>query len=114
MPQLARVLTEEDLRRSEAGARMDLSAYLDIIEQVRSGGVGGEVALEEGESQRVAKRRLFMAAKQLGLQLTWRKADATTLRFVLSAPGGERPGGRRRSPTTESGQHPSGRRGRRS
>ena len=115
MPQLARVLTQDDLRRSDASARMDLSAYVDIIEQVRSGGVGGEVAREERERQRTEKRRLSIAAKQLGLQLTWRKTGDNTLRFVLSEPGGERPGGRRRhAPAAEAEQRPQGRRGRRS
>ena len=115
MPQLARVLTQDDLRRSDAGARMDLSAYVAIIEQVRRGGVGGEVALGEGESQRTEKRRLSVAAKQLGLQLTWRKGGDNTLRFVLSEPGGDLPGGRRRrSATAETEQRSQGRRSRRS
>ena len=88
---------------------MDLSAYVDIIEQVRSGGVEGEVELGEDENRRAEKRRLSTAAKQLGLQLTWRKSGDNTLRFGLSEPGGEHPGGRRRcSPTTETEQRPSG------
>ena len=115
MPQLARVLTQDDLRRSDAGARMDLSAYVDIIEQVRSEGVGGEVELGEDESQRTEKRRLSLAARQLGLQLTWRKTGDNTLRFVLNEPGAERPGGRRhRTPSPETEQRPQSRRGRRS
>jgi hypothetical protein len=76
---------------------MDLSPYIDIIERIRSeGGVGGELILQEGESKRSEKRRLSVAAKQLGTKLTWRKADDGMLKFVLSEPGEPVPGARRR------------------
>ncbi len=104
MPQLARVLTQDDLRRSDVGARMDLSAYVDIIEQVRSNGVGGEVELGEGESQRTEKRRLSIAAKQQGYTLKWRKSGPGELRSVLAHDGqplpGSRPRRQRAAPTT--------------
>ena len=101
MPRLARVFTEQDMSRREAGSRMDLTPYLDMIERVRQEGAGGDVELEDGENQRAEKRRLSLAAKQLGQELTWRRAGEGVLRFVLSEPGGPRPGGRRRGSKAE-------------
>jgi hypothetical protein len=96
MPQLTRVLTADDLRRAAAGSRMDLTPYLAIIDETAQGGVGGEVQLGEGESQRTEKRRLSLAAKAQGYDLTWRRAPTGELRFVLYRPGEPRPGGRQR------------------
>jgi hypothetical protein len=96
MPQLARVLTQDDLKRAEPGTRLDLTPYLAIIDEVSGGGVGGLVTLEEDENQRAEKRRLSTAAKQRGYELTWRKAEPGGLRFVLARPGEPRPGGRPR------------------
>ncbi len=107
MPQLAKVLTQEDMSRGTTTARMDLSAYVDIIESIRSqDGVGGEVELSDGESQRAEKRRLSLAAKQAGMNLTWRKSRDGTLRFVLSEPGGAVPGGRPRRAQEPEPQQP--------
>lgn len=97
MPKLTRVLTEAELTAARPAAAMDLTPYLEIIDTItRQGGVGGEVSLSANESQRTEKRRLSLAAKQRGFKLTWRKAPAGQLRFVLSAPGQPAPGGRRR------------------
>lgn len=97
MPRLTRVLTREDLQRTARISDLDLSSYIAIIEQVRrEGGVGGYVHLLPGESQRTEKRRLTLAAKHQGLNLTWRSSPPGDLRFVLSAPGEPVPGGRRR------------------
>ena len=97
MPELTKVLTESDVTAQRARAAMDLAPYLQIVELImRQGGVGGEVTLSGSESQRTEKRRLSLAAKQSGHQLTWRKAPKGQLRFVLSAPGEPAPGGRRR------------------
>jgi hypothetical protein len=100
LPSLTNVLQQEDLTRSGYATRMDLSPYIDIIERIRSeGGVGGELTLQDSENQRVEKRRLTVAAKQVGTKLTWRKADDGMLKFVLSEPGELVPGGRaRRAP----------------
>ena len=70
MPQLARVLTEEDLRARTRQSHLDLAPYLELIDTVRQNGVGGIVTLGEGENQRAEKRRLSMAAKQQGCELT--------------------------------------------
>jgi hypothetical protein len=97
VPSLTKVLQQEDMARGAHVMRMDLSPYIDIIESIRTdGGVGGEVTLQDNESKRAEKRRLSIAAKQVGTKLTWRKADDGTLRFVLSEPGQPTPGGRAR------------------
>ncbi len=97
MPQLTRVLTESDLTAARARPVMDLRPYINVIEQIlKQGGVGGELTLTSGESQRTEKRRLSLAAKQLGYKLTWRKSTAGELKFVLATPGSPAPGGRRR------------------
>jgi hypothetical protein len=64
-------------------------------------GVGATVTLGPGEQQRTEKRRLSMAAKELGYQLVWRRAAADQLKFVLARPGEQAPGGRRRRPRAE-------------
>jgi hypothetical protein len=101
MPTLTRVLAQEDLQRTARMSDLDLATYVEIIDQVRrEGGVGGLVHLLPGESKRTEKRRLTLAAKQRGLNLTWRSSPPGDLRFVLSEPGGPVPGSRkRREPT---------------
>ncbi len=97
MPQLARVLQEEDVRGGANTSRMDLTPYIGLLETVRSqDGLGGLLTLEDGESQRTEKRRLSIAAKQQGYKLTWRKAGAGELRFVLAQDGQPAPGSRTR------------------
>ncbi len=97
MPQLTRVMNEADLRRNDRASRMDLSAYTAMLEQVRTeGGVGGEIALAEGESKRTEKRRLSIAAKEAGTKLIWRTSQDGTLRFVLTEEGKPAPGSRTR------------------
>lgn len=97
MPRLNKVLTEADLSAARVPAVMDLTPYLNIIDDIsKQGGVGGEIALSPNESQRTEKRRLSLAAKHKGLKLTWRKSPPGQLRFVLSSPGQPVPGGRRR------------------
>ena len=97
MPQLARVLREEDMRGGTNTSRMDLTPYIGLLETVRSqDGLGGMLTLEEGESQRAEKRRLSIAAKQQGYKLTWRKSGPGELRFVLGQDGQPMPGSRKR------------------
>lgn len=97
MPQLTKVLSESDVTAQRARPIMDLAPYLEIVNRiVQQGGVGGELSLTDNESQRTEKRRLSLAAKQRGYKLTWRKSPRGQLRFVLSSPGEQAPGGRRR------------------
>src|SRR5437870_1889826 len=76
MPQLARVLTAEDLSaRGRGTSGLDLASYTDIIEQILTeGGVGGNLDLSPDEQQRTEKGRLTRAAKACGRKLVWRKA----------------------------------------
>ncbi len=99
MPTLEKVLREEDLKRGRAGSGgLDLTPYMEMLDSVREqGGVGGQVTLEEGESQRTEKRRISVAAKEQGYTLIWRTAPDRRLRFVLAKPGEPIPGGRKRA-----------------
>ena len=102
MPELITVLTEADLKRGQSAAPADLTPYMDIIDTLREqDGIGGVLRLDEDESQRTVKRRMSIAAKARGYQLTWRKALAGQLRFVLVEPGQPRPGGRLRRTRAE-------------
>ena len=94
------MLREEDLKRDQGGAGLDLAPYLEVIDAIREqAGVGGVMTLEEGETQRTVKRRMSIAAQQRGLDLTWRKAPEGQLRFVLAASGQRPPDARtRRAP----------------
>ncbi len=97
MPQLTRVLREEDLQGRGQTSRMDLTPYIGLLEAVRSQeGLGGMLTLEEGENQRAEKRRLSIAAKQQGYKLQWRKSQPGELRFVLADVGQPLPGSRKR------------------
>ncbi len=103
MPQLTKVLTEEELqRRSATSGGIDMTPYMAILDQVREqGGVGATLSLGEGENQRSEKRRLSVAAKERGYELTWRKSGPGMLRFVVAAPGQPRPGARKRRAPAE-------------
>ena len=103
MPELTKVLSEEDLARHGGMPRLDLATYVSLIDRVRNEqGVGGIVTLGPGEGQRTEKRRLSLAAKQQGYKLTWRRSDPGQLRFVLAQEGQRAPGGRqRRTPADE-------------
>ncbi len=97
MPQLDREFTEEDLSRRSPTGGLDLSAYMDIIDNIREqGGVGGSLSLSEDENQRTEKRRMSVAAKERGLTLVWRKAPDRQLRFDLAEEGKPAPGARQR------------------
>ncbi len=97
MPQLTRVITAEDLQRRPANGGLDMTPYMDILDQVREqGGVGAALSLADGEHQRTEKRRLSMAAKDRGYELTWRTSTPGQLRFVVAAPGEPKPGARKR------------------
>ena len=102
MPELTRVLTEDDLARRGRTQRQDLTAYMSLIDQVReASGVGGVITLSEAEHQRTEKRRLTLAAKQRGYTLTWRRSDPGQLRFVLAEDRQPAPGGRARRTRAE-------------
>lgn len=100
MPKLQQVYSEDQMRTARAKVVMDLAPYLEIIDSIKSQqGVGGEVSLDDDESQRTEKRRLSLAAKERKYRLTWMKAGERRLRFVLASEGQPTPGGRRRRAT---------------
>ena len=98
MPQLTMVISEDELqRRATTTGGIDMTPYMDILDQVRErGGVGAVLRLGAGENQRSEKRRLSVAAKERGYDLTWRKSAPRELRFVVAGPGEPTPGGRTR------------------
>lgn len=66
---------------------MDLVPYQEIIADLGLG-EGAEIELEEGEQQRVVKRRFSMAAGQRGQALKWRTLTKEGhLRFEVIAKG---------------------------
>lgn len=99
MPQVKQMLTEEDIQAKPPRTIMDLSEYIQIIESIQQEGAKGSiVTLGEGETQRTEKRRLSLAAKEKGLELTWRKAADGELKFVVAPIGETAPGSRKRTP----------------
>jgi hypothetical protein len=101
MPTITKVLREDDLQAKTRVASLDLSAYLELLNSVVAEGVGATVTLGPDEQQRTEKRRLSMAAKELGYHLTWRKGREQELRFVLAKPGEPVPGSRKRRAKVE-------------
>jgi hypothetical protein len=85
MPQLIRRIGTGDFRRGPGVPRLDLQPYRGFLEDLTLG-EGGILELEEGETQRVVKRRLSMAAAEQGASIKWRTAPAGQLRFQLIKP----------------------------
>lgn len=108
-PELIRVLARDDWRQPKARARLDLTPYLAIIDEVTSVGAGGHLVLAQGENRRAEKRRMSLAAKERGYELTWRKAEDRSLRFVLARLGEIRPGGPRKLRVSETAARTGGR-----
>ena len=105
MPELTKILSEEDLARRSGMPRLDLTTYVNLIDRVREqNGVGGIVTLGPGEGQRTEKRRLSLAAKQHGYTLSWRRSEPGQLRFVLAEEGQRVPGSRQRRPPADEQQ----------
>ena len=64
-------LTKEDFERRQPISRIDLSEYMDVINQAVAGeGTGGVVELDDPEQKRTEKRRMTLAAKEMGGTLT--------------------------------------------
>jgi hypothetical protein len=101
MPTLTKVLTAADLVRRPPIYALDLTSYVDLLQTVLADGVGATLTLAPDERQRTEKRRLSLAAKELGYRLVWRKPSDGQLRFVLAKPGERTPGGRPRRPRAE-------------
>ena len=84
MPRFVKKLSAEDYRRRGGGTtKLNLAPYLEILEGL-SVGEGADVAIDDGEKQRVVKRRFSIAAGQLGYSIKWRSAAQGQLRFQLA------------------------------
>ncbi len=84
MPQLVRHLAVADFanRRGRGQPHIDLTVYREFLDGLPIGD-GGVLELEEGENQRVVKRRLSMAAGERAAAIKWRTAARGQLRFQL-------------------------------
>ena len=84
MPRLVRRLATADFsrRRGMGLAHLDLTAYRGFLDGLPIGD-GGVLELEEGDHQRVVKRRLSMAAGERDAAVKWRTAPRGQLRFQL-------------------------------
>lgn len=83
MPQLIRHFDSGDFgRRGKGMLRMDLTPYRAFLADLALG-KGGILELEDGEDQRVVKRRLSMAATERDARVKWWSAPAGQLRFQL-------------------------------
>ena len=59
MPELTKILSEDDLARRGGMPRLDLTTYVSLIDRVRDEQVVvGIVTLNPGEGQRTEKRRV--------------------------------------------------------
>lgn len=84
MPTFRRLSREEiAARRPRLQTAVDLTDYLAFLEDLTPG-MGGELALQEGESQRAVKRRMTMAGNRLGKKVRWRHSQEGTVRFDIS------------------------------
>jgi len=93
---LRKLAPEEAQRVFPRRGQQDLSEYVAALRELHPGEAAG--IEREGVSDRAIKRRLGVAAKQLGYRLKWgRQSDAEVLYFqVIGAPPGRLTTGRRR------------------
>ena len=85
MPRFERLSAAEVERlRRRRVTTLDLSQYIAFLDTLRPGDWGA-VSLEDGESQRVVKRRLTTAAKQRGWELRYRKTQDGRIIFEVRA-----------------------------
>jgi hypothetical protein len=81
-----RKVSREELAATTSRRRnsVDLTEYTDFIASL-SIGEGGEVPLNGNELKRTVKRRLTLAAHQLGRRLVYRRSVGNTIRFEIGA-----------------------------
>lgn len=60
----------------------DLSAYLSYLDTLHPGDWGA-IRLEDGESQRVIKRRLTIAAKMKGREIRYKRGEEGRIIFEV-------------------------------
>src|ERR687885_1702475 len=93
---IRKLAPEEAQRVFPRRGQQDLSAYVAALRALHPGEAAG--IDRAGVSERALKRRLGLAAKQLGYRLKWgRQADAAVLYFqVIATPPTKASSGRRR------------------
>ena len=101
MPEWERELNPEDIeRRAPTPKEGELKPYMAIIDNAKQTTIrGGVVKLLPEDKQRTVKRRLSVAARQQGFNLTWRKSPVEgRLLFVLTQGDETPPGVTKRGP----------------
>src|ERR687885_2429683 len=94
---IRKLAPEEAQRVFPRRGQQDLSAYVAALRALHPGEAAG--IERQGVSERALKRRLSLAAKQLGYRLKWgRQADAEVLYFqvIATPPTKKASNGRRR------------------
>lgn len=83
MVKLERVTQDEiDSMRKRRAQTLDLTEYNNFLEGKQIG-EWGRLVLEEGDTQRTAKRRLTTASKQKGFGVKYRKTSDGQILFQL-------------------------------
>jgi type IV secretory pathway VirB4 component len=82
MAKFEKLSKEEVERITQRKPRIDISEYVNYLETLNPG-EWGAVTLEEGETGRAIKRRLTIAAKQLGKNLRYRRSEDNRIIFTV-------------------------------
>ena len=81
MPTFAKLSQDEvDQLRRRRPQTQDLGEYLAYLDTLKAG-EWGSITLEEGDTQRVVKRRLTTAAKEKGMTLKYKRAPEGQIIF---------------------------------
>jgi hypothetical protein len=110
VPKVIKELGPEDFKSNSQGIPNSsiLEPYLHMLTPVEVG-YGLEVELEEGDEQRVVKRRFTTAGKQLGKNIKWLPSDPGRVTLRVLPPKAEDPAavpGRKRGPKPKIAQPP--------
>ncbi len=85
MPTFRR-LSAEEIAKLQPPRRnsVDLSEYREFVQGLAPG-EGGEIQLAPGDERRTIKRRLTAAAKQMKMQVRYRRSPEGVLRFEVQS-----------------------------
>ncbi|MBX6773029.1 MAG: hypothetical protein IRY83_14970, partial [Chloroflexi bacterium] len=84
MPEFKSVLSPEELmkRRSARSARVDLTPYLEYLQNIKPG-YAGDLEILPGEKKSTIKRRVTMAANRLGKTIRYLRSGENELIFEV-------------------------------
>ena len=83
MPKFEKLSQEEIERlRSRRSSNQDLGEYVSYLDTLQPGDWGA-VSLEDGETQRVIKRRLTVAGKRQGKEVKYKKGQEGRIVFEV-------------------------------